>query len=123
MKGCIDKKQQHLRFLLKTQEIASENLWSWLKQGCLKRRTEAFVMAAQEQAVRTNGFKAKAEKTLKNSKCSYCGKADETLSYVLKEYKGQHDRVEKKSNWDVFKKYGVAVKEKWYQAEALVENQ
>lgn len=57
MKGCIDKKQQHGQFLLKTQEIASENLWSWLKQGCLKRRTEAFVMTAQEQAVRKMNLK------------------------------------------------------------------
>ena len=33
---------------------ASKDWWRWLRKGCLKRATEALIMAAQEQAIRTN---------------------------------------------------------------------
>ena len=33
------------------------------KKRCLKRTTEALIMAAQEQAIRTNNIKAKTDKT------------------------------------------------------------
>ena len=33
------------------------------KKGCLKRKTEALIMAAQEQVLRTNNIKTKIDKT------------------------------------------------------------
>ena len=35
----------------------------WLGKGCLKRTTETLIMAAKEQATRTNNIKAKFLKT------------------------------------------------------------
>ena len=58
----------------------------WLKRGYLKRRTEALIMAAQEQATRTNNIKAKIDKTQEDSKCRTCGKAEECVNHVLSEY-------------------------------------
>ena len=37
----------------------SEDRWGWLKKECLKITTEALIMAAQEQAIRTNNIKHK----------------------------------------------------------------
>ena len=47
---------------------ASEDGWRWLRKGFLKRKTEALMMAAQEQAIKTNNIKAKIDKTQENSK-------------------------------------------------------
>ena len=51
---------------------ASEDWWGWLRKGYLKRTTKALIMAAQEQAIRTNNIKAKIDKTQENSKCRIC---------------------------------------------------
>ena len=63
------------------------------------KRTEASIMVAQEQAIKTNNIKAKIDKTQENSKCRMCGKTEESLNLVLsewsklaqKEYKRRHD--------------------------------
>lgn len=44
-----------------------------MKLGLLKRGTAALVMAAQEQAIRTNVIKAKIGKTQKNINNAGCG--------------------------------------------------
>ena len=90
-------------------------------------------MAAQEQAIRTNLIKAKIEdKTQQESKCRMCGQADESVNHILsecskmaqKEYKRRHDWVGKKVHWEVSKRCGFDVNEKWYEHEpdAVSEN-
>ena len=99
---------------------ASEDWWGWLRKGCLKRTTEALIMVAQEQAIRTNNIKPKNQE---NSKCRMCGKAEESVNHVLsecsklaqKEYKRQHDWFGTKMHWEIFRKYGIEMKEKWYK--------
>ena len=54
--------------------ITSEDRWGWLRKGCLKRTTEALIMAAQEQAIRTINIKGKIDETQENSKCRMRGK-------------------------------------------------
>ena len=63
------QKQLHGQFIRQTMDKASEDRWGWLRKGCLKRTTEALIMAAQEQTIRTNNIKAKIDKTQENSKC------------------------------------------------------
>ena len=41
--------------------------------------------------VKMNAFKAKIDKTRKNSKCRLCEMSDETVSHVVKEYREGHD--------------------------------
>ena len=50
--------------------------WNWLKNGYLKEETEGFIMAAQDQAIRTNAIKAK---TGNDSKCRLCKVKEETI--------------------------------------------
>ena len=41
----------------------SEERWLWLRNTGIKREMESLIMAAQEQAIRTNVIKAKIVKT------------------------------------------------------------
>ena len=43
-----------------------EITWNWLKNGYLKK-TEGFIMGAQDQAIRTNAIKAMIDKTSSDS--------------------------------------------------------
>ena len=53
--------------------------------GTLKRETKSLIMAAQEQAIRTNLIKAKIDKTQQESKCRVCGQNDESFRHILSE--------------------------------------
>ena len=78
-------------------------------------------MIAQEEAIRTKNIKAKIDKTQENSKCRMCGKAEESVNHVLnegrklvqKEYKRRHDCFGTKIYWEICRKNGIGVKEKW----------
>ena len=41
------------------------------------RETESFLIAAQNNAIRTNYIKARIDKTQQNSRCRLCGDSDE----------------------------------------------
>ena len=62
-----------------------------------------------------------------------CGKAEESVNHVLsecsklaqKEYKKRHDQFGTKIHWEICRKYGIKVKEKWYEhkpEEVVMEN-
>ena len=55
LKEKWSEKQMHRQFIRETTEkVDREKTWQWLSRGDLKVRTEAFLCAAQEQAIRTN---------------------------------------------------------------------
>ena len=56
-------------FKRQTDEISHEKTWTWLLKGNFKRETESLLIAAYNNAIRTNYIKAKIDKTQKNSKC------------------------------------------------------
>ena len=45
-----------------------EITWNWLKNGYLKKETEGFIMAAQDQAIKTSAIKTKIDKTSSDNK-------------------------------------------------------
>ena len=83
--------------------ISHEKTWTWSRKGNFKRETESLLIAAQNNATRTNHIKARIEKTQQNSKCRLCGDRDETINRIIsecnklaqKEYKTRHDWVGK----------------------------
>ena len=91
-----------------TEDQSNEETWSWLKQGSLKRETEALITAAQDQAIRTNYIKATIDKSQIDAKCRMCRDRDETVSHIVsscskfaqKEYKKRHDNVVRAIHWD-----------------------
>jgi len=121
---------QHLR---QTEENAAKETWQWMKRGSLKRETESLIIAAQDQALRTNYRKAKIEKSTNISMCRLCKEKEETVSHIVSEcskiaqteYKKRHDRVATAIHWAICKKSGLPHTEKWYdhRAEPVTENE
>ena len=49
-----------------------ENSCRWLKNGQLKKETEFLIIAAQDQALRTNAIKHNIDKTDETPLCRLC---------------------------------------------------
>ena len=96
------------------------------------RETESLLIAAQNNAIRTNHIKARIDKTQQNSRCRLCGDRDEMINHVIseysevaqKEYKTWLDWVGKVINRELCKKLKYDHKNKWYvhDLESLPEN-
>ena len=78
----------------------------------MKKETEIFIVADQNQSIRTNLVKAKIEKTQEDSLCRVCRKVDESIYQIvsgcsklaLKEYKRRHDNLGKIVHWKLARK-------------------
>ena len=64
-------------------DISHEKTWTWLRKGNFKRETESLLIAAQNNAVRTNHIRARIDKSQQNSKCRLCGDRDETINRII----------------------------------------
>ena len=56
-------KQLYGRFKRLINKISLDKTWTWLRKGNFKRETESFLIAAQNNAIRTNQIKARIVKT------------------------------------------------------------
>ena len=76
--------------------VFSQKYWAYKFKGLnnnnnnndnnnLKRETEYLLIAAQNNAVRTNNTKARIDKTQQNSKCRLCGNRGETMKHIISE--------------------------------------
>ena len=79
------EKALHGQFLRKTDEDRDDSTWEWLKHGSIKKETEGLLMAAQDQALRTNAVKNKIDKINISPMCRLCGEREETISHILAE--------------------------------------
>ena len=64
--------------------------WKWLTNGYQKKETEGMLMAAQDQALRTNWISVMIDKRQGSAMCRMCGERDETLSHIVSECKNWH---------------------------------
>ena len=84
-----------------------------LRNGNIKREIESLLIAAQNNAMRTNNIKVRIDKDQQNSKCWLCGDRDETINHIIsecsklaeKEYKTRHDWMGKLIRWEMSKKF------------------
>ena len=79
------EKHLYVRFKRLISTISHDNTWTWLRKGNFKRETESLLIAAQNNAIRTNHIKARIDKTQENSKCRLCSDRDETISHMISE--------------------------------------
>ena len=111
--------------------ISHRKTWAWLRKGNFKRETESLLIAAQDNAIRTNHIKARIDKTQQNSKCRLCGDRDGTINHIIsecsklaQEYKAKHDWVGKVIPWEMCRKFKFDDTSKWYMhnPEPVLEN-
>ena len=115
-------KQLYGPFKRLINNISHQKTWTWLRKGNLKRETESLLIAAQDNAIRTNHIKARIDKTQQNSKCRLCSDRDETINHIIsecsklaaKEYKARHDWVGKVIHWEMCRKFQFDHANKWY---------
>ena len=77
-----EKKVLHGQYLRQTKEVRSDQRWTWLRNGDLKRETESLIVAAQNQSIRTNLVKERLDKSQGDSLCRVCRKVYIILSVV-----------------------------------------
>ena len=115
-------KQLYGHFKRLLDNISHQKTWTWLRKGNLKREMESLLIAAQDNAIRTNHIKARIDKTQQNSKCRLCGDRDETINYIIsecsklaqKKYKARHDWFGKVIHWEMCRKFQFGHTNKWY---------
>ena len=115
-------KQLYGRFKHLINNISHQKTWTWLRKGNYKRETESHLIAAQDNAIKTNHIKARIDKTQQNSKCRLCGDRDETTNHIIsecsklaqKEYKARQVWVSKVIHWEMCKKFQFYHTNKWY---------
>ena len=78
-KENLENKTMNSIFFRNT-EFRDEITWNWLKKKCLKKTTEASIMASQEQAIRTRSIKHHIDKENISPLCRLCGERDKTVA-------------------------------------------
>ena len=113
-------------------KVDCDNIWNWLTNGELKKETEGFIMAAQDQALRTNAIKTKIDKTAIDSKCRLCKEKEETIDHLVSacskiaqtDYRDRHNKVASMLHWNLCKKYQLPAADKWWEhkTEKVLQN-
>ena len=128
------EKPLHSQFSKKTKELRAKESWNWLKKGRLKKETEGMLMAAQDQALRTNSIRSKIDKQEVSPMCRLCGEREETISHVVAECKmlaqkqyrlWRHDRVGVVIHWVMCQRFGFPAGNNWYDhtPDRVLENE
>ena len=72
------------QFARQSEDRRNDETWTWLKEGKLNRETESLIVAAQDQAIRTNYVKATIDRSQTDPKCKMCKQNNETISHYCK---------------------------------------
>ena len=116
-------KPLHGKFFQKVRDVADERSWQWLNGGYLTKATEGFILAAQEQALRTRWVRATIDGVADvDPMCRVCGQYQETVTHLVggcgelakKQYVKRHDGMGKRVHWELCRKYGIECARKWY---------
>ena len=111
------------------EKVAGPRSWDWVKAGYMTPSTEAYLFAAQEQAINTNAKRSRIyrevdkEGEVVSGMCRVCGEKLETVAHVaggcgvLMEGPGtvRHDRVGLRVYWELCKKYNVECSARWFE--------
>ena len=117
-----EEKQLYGRFKRLINNISHQKIWIWLRKENFKREMKCLLIAAQDNAIRTNHIKARIDKTQQNSKCRLCGDRDETINHIIseccklaqKECKARHDWVGKVIHWEMCRRVQFDHTNEWY---------
>ena len=90
-----------------------DKTWIWQRKDNLQRETESLLIAAHNNAIKTNHIKARIDMTQQNSKCRLRGDRDGTINHIIsqcrklsqREYKTRHDWVDKVLHGEMCKRF------------------
>ena len=119
----LGKTKMHGKWWEGVKDVADGRSWQWLRGGYLAKSTEAYLFAAQEQALRTRFKRNRIEHEDVNPLCRVCGKQVESVAHLAsacgglaqKEYKRRHDRMGLRVYWELCRRYEVKCAEKWFE--------
>lgn len=125
------EKALHGQYPRRVDEVETGS-YTWLKTGWLKKETEGFLLAAQDQALPTRNYKVNIMKEQSSKMCRMCGSRVETVMHILSEceklaqgeYKKRHDHVASIIHWELCATHGFDRCKNWYdhKAESVLEN-
>ena len=80
----------------------------WLKSGGLKSETEGFIIAVQDQAIKTNYYRRNILNDGTDPMCRICGQYQETIDHIVAgcpelaktEYLHRHDKAASYLHWN-----------------------
>ena len=80
------------------------------------------ILAAQEQALRTNSVKHSIYKSSETPLCRLCGESTEIVWHIVsgcrklaqREYRKRHAKVALQAHWEQCRKYGLKCNDTWY---------
>ena len=120
-----EEKQLYGRFKRLINDIWREKTRTLLRKRNFKRETESLLIAARNNAIRTNQIKARIDKTQQNSRGRLCGDRDETINHIISECSKLAQKVYKtRHDWELCKKFKFDHTNKWYMHNpaAVMEN-
>ena len=115
-------KKLHGKFFKEVKDVAGGLSWQWLKRDSLFKWTEAYVCAAQENALKTRKYCASILKEDCKEECRMCGDHPETVGHLVSacsklaqtEYRRRHDKMGLRVYWEVCGVYGLKRSEQWH---------
>ena len=119
----LKEKRLHGKFVVDVEAVADNRSWQWLRAGYLAKSTEAYLFAAQEQALRTRFFRKTIEGEDCDGECRVCGETVESVGHLAsgcsglaqKEYRRRHDKMGLRVYWELCRKYGLKCAGKWFE--------
>ena len=121
------QKQLHGQFAnrIEQADVDKKKTLEWLKSSSLKPETEGFILAAQDQSLKTKNYEKHVMKATGDDKCRYCHEKQETIDHLVSgcpvlaksEYILRHNKVAQHLHWQICKHYNIKVNDKWYEHE------
>jgi len=110
---------------------ASKTQRNWLSTPGLKSETEGFIIAAQDQCIKTNYYRNKILKDGTDPMCRICGQFQETVDHLVSgcpelaktEYIQRHVKAAAYLHWTIYKHYNIKVQDKHYEHEPASETE
>ena len=104
-------------------DAAGAKAWQWMRGGFIDKRTEGYVCAAQENALRTRLYDVTVAKRGNDSTCRLCGEEVESVGHLVcyckklrqTEFKRRHDKMGLRVYWEVCGQCGIKRGERWYE--------
>ena len=128
LKQKWEEKSMHGQYPKRVNEKDVDHQMSnqWLKSGGLMPETEGFIIAAQDQAIKTNCYGSNILGWVgTDPMCRICGQFQKTIDHIVAgcpelaktEYLQRHDKAASYLHWNMCKELNINIEEKWYEHE------